>query len=103
MDKWNGLMTKCESKDVIDAVAASMMAYEDLDDGAFDDGNLLASNVSRGIRMFRQIATGIEEDSKDNPWINGQHYGDCTGVPMSCNRCIVEDLRKRAKEALIND
>jgi hypothetical protein len=37
---------------------------------------------------------------KEEPWVNGQHYGDCTQVPMSCFRCIVDDYYKRAEEEI---
>lgn len=37
---------------------------------------------------------------KEDPWANGQHYGDCTQVPMSCFRCIVDEYYKRAEEEI---
>jgi hypothetical protein len=32
-----------------------------------------------------------------NPlWADGKHCGDCTNQPHTCQRCLVEDIQKRA-------
>jgi len=34
----------------------------------------------------------------EEPWKDGKHEGDCTTVPMTCIRCLVERYYKCAKE-----
>ena len=36
----------------------------------------------------------------EEPWANGQHYGDCTQVPMSCFRCIVDEYYEKAEREI---
>ena len=48
------------------------------------------------IELWIKHLNALNED----PWANGQHYGDCTQVPMACFRCIVDEYYERAEEEI---
>lgn len=58
---------------------------QDFDD---DEVNEIASNM--WLKHLRALS--------EEPWSDGKHCGDCTNVPMSCFRCIVDEYYKKAEE-----
>jgi hypothetical protein len=39
----------------------------------------------------------LNDSLKERPFKNGQHYGDCMKIPMTCTRCFIERFEKLAK------
>jgi len=48
------------------------------------------------VELWIKHLQALQED----PWANGRHYGDCTQVPMSCFRCIVDEYYERAEKEI---
>jgi len=40
---------------------------------------------------------------KEEPWSNGRHHGDCTQLPVTCFRCMIEDYYRRAREEIVKN
>lgn len=80
----------------IDEIAAAFFFLEDYA-GRFDpsESNYIPEyeNLEDAREMFFRQVNSLDSP----PWERGKHYGDCTNVPMTCNRCLVDDYRTRAK------
>lgn len=42
----------------------------------------------------RRVAHAVDNDPI---WANGRHEGDCTKAPMTCSRCVLEELEAEAR------
>lgn len=49
------------------------------------------------IKKFKGFVKVMEEE---DCWKDGKHCGDCTKVPATCFRCLVEDYRARASKLI---
>lgn len=64
---------------------------------------LLAADLAlcdnQNAEMALMYARRIERSVEENPiWANGRHDGDCTKQPMTCSRCVLEDMEDRARK-----
>ena len=56
--------------------------------------------IAADEEMTVEEATGLWGRWKANLKITPQHFGDCTGEPQTCIRCLIEDYYKRADALL---
>jgi len=89
----------------IDEIAGLIMYMDDLIcldpdnnpfffvDGVRMDYNRDYTSAQNAIDKFKLFTENIETEEC---WKDGKHCGDCTHVPATCMRCLVEDYRERA-------
>jgi hypothetical protein len=46
--------------------------------------------------MLRENWKHLVEGLELEPWNDGQHYGDCTRIPVTCLRCVIDEYYERA-------
>jgi hypothetical protein len=54
-------------------------------------------NPISAINKFKGFIKVMEEE---DCWKDGKHSGDCTKVPATCFRCLVEEYRSRASKLI---
>lgn len=53
-----------------------------------------SASAENAVAHARKLFDGLDTDPT---WGNGRHEGDCTKVPFTCCRCLVEDYIHRAR------
>lgn len=87
--------------DVRDFVAAVLLSVE-AEDIALRDDRDVCEMVNAGVTSASIYAQFLKfydlRESVEKDYIDGFHCGDCTSVPASCTRCIIDDARNSAEE-----
>ena len=90
----------------LDEIAATILFLEDqllcaamLQEDSSVDKVAIRDYDSWGAanKMFKD---SIAWFTKEGPWKDGKHCGDCTNDPIACVTCFVEEYRSKARIAI---
>ena len=89
---------------VLDEVAAVFFFLEDytmqfLDNTKFSELDGVFPEWD-DFETARMAYSNFVNELDNKPWNDGQHCGDCTNVPFTCTRCLVEGYREPAQKWL---
>ena len=84
-----------EKEKTIDRIAFALFYQDYIWDNDIDN-SLDYKEIESALKMWNQLISALNEP----PWDNGKHMGDCTDVPITCTRCVIEEFFSKAKKIL---
>lgn len=57
------------------------------------ESDLMDYDPGRMLDKWNHLVASLRK----RPWVDGRHYGDCTGEPITCARCRVDDALADAR------